>query len=173
VASDAESTAKNNSAESRSASPSAKPQEVPNRQHPAETEDAFAAKPIDVVDGVREFVVVVERIPGSSLGVDLTRDGSGFIVNAVDDGSLISDWNKAEPDQAVLPGHKLVGVNGQRDDANNFIVECSQHQVLRIIVNVEAKRKNRFQSLKGLCQESGAVSCCIWSMKPSTCVAPC
>lgn len=80
----------------------------------------------------REFVIRVDRSSGTPLGVIIEQSGVEFVIKEVNEG-VISIWN-SDNSSTVIPGDRLVAVNGRRGDAKALIAELKELKVLQITV---------------------------------------
>jgi len=79
-----------------------------------------------------ESDIVLEKTEGTRLGVDLTsQDGEPWCIQSISDG-LIMQWNEEHPGTNVLPGDRILEVNGVRGDPNAVRAECGRSGVLRM-----------------------------------------
>jgi hypothetical protein len=61
---------------------------------------------------VKAFQVVVEKDEHTSLGGALMEKQKQVIILGIADNGSIQDWNRKHPDKQVLPGDRIVAVNG-------------------------------------------------------------
>jgi len=82
------------------------------------------------------FTAVIDRSAGGFLGieVDYALDGNAVIVSAVSPGGQIAAWNAVQAGCQVLPGDKIVEVNGCREDTKAMMEQMRAYQVLNITV---------------------------------------
>eukprot|EP00418_Pyrodinium_bahamense_P065783 CAMPEP_0179085270 /NCGR_PEP_ID=MMETSP0796-20121207/38607_1 /TAXON_ID=73915 /ORGANISM="Pyrodinium bahamense, Strain pbaha01" /LENGTH=312 /DNA_ID=CAMNT_0020782703 /DNA_START=79 /DNA_END=1017 /DNA_ORIENTATION=- len=59
------------------------------------------------------FTIWLDKTAGGELGLEL--DESTLTVTVVDEVGLIAEWNCREPNKAVLPGCRIIEVNGERN----------------------------------------------------------
>merc|ERR1712137_962973 len=93
---------------------------------PPKVEEAPPAEPeVQLPPG--EFLVKLYRDAGSSghIGVNVSHVTEGnknvaLVVKEVKDG-LVDQWNKANPDKQVKPGHQVVAANGIRGDSEKML----------------------------------------------------
>jgi len=93
------------------------------------------APPRGTVDVAKnEFTIVLQKAPGSKLGVDVDhQDGMTLLVDAVT-GGLMEAWNSANPEKQVKVGDRIVEVNGCCGDVWQIVEECKKTQEL--VMNV-------------------------------------
>lgn len=61
----------------------------------------------------QQFTVKLQKTPRiSKLGVDVDIGVKHLTVERIQDEGLFAEWNRARPDQAVVPGDMLIEVNG-------------------------------------------------------------
>lgn len=79
----------------------------------------------------RKWAVKLDRSAGGILGieVDHTMDGS-LLISRIGEG-LMTAWNEANPKAEVVPGDRIVEVNGA---TKNLLKECKKECVLKILV---------------------------------------
>mmetsp|Transcript_67807 Transcript_67807/g.126666 ORF Transcript_67807/g.126666 Transcript_67807/m.126666 type:complete len:330 (+) Transcript_67807:147-1136(+) len=77
--------------------------------------------------------IIVNKADGQSLGVStkVVQEGGLLVTNVAEDG-LVSTWNGAHPGAKVLPGHRIIEVNGVRGDASLIKQECAKSGLLRM-----------------------------------------
>ncbi|CAE7711451.1 unnamed protein product [Symbiodinium sp. CCMP2456] len=70
------------------------------------------------------FSVDVVRSPGTSFGVDISAAGKVCMVNAVQAGSLVGDWNnQCAPDHRIRQYDRLMAFNGDRPSKGKEMLE--------------------------------------------------
>ncbi|OLQ08650.1 hypothetical protein AK812_SmicGene7830 [Symbiodinium microadriaticum] len=70
------------------------------------------------------FSVDVVRSPGTSFGVDISAAGKVCMVNAVQAGSLVGDWNnQCTPDHRIRQYDRLMAFNGDRPSKGKEMLE--------------------------------------------------
>jgi len=83
------------------------------------------------------YVVVVDRVEGAQLGMDLeSRTGVAWRVKAIGDG-LIEQWNQEHQEQRemrVSPGDSILEVNGVSGDLAKVREACAQRGSLRLVM---------------------------------------
>mmetsp|Transcript_3649 Transcript_3649/g.9253 ORF Transcript_3649/g.9253 Transcript_3649/m.9253 type:complete len:695 (+) Transcript_3649:39-2123(+) len=81
-----------------------------------------------------EFSALIERGGENSdkaLGMDLRCVQGDLIVESLHPGLLV-EWNKANPEQAIRKGDRIVQVNGAWDDAEEIQAELQKREPLHI-----------------------------------------
>jgi len=81
---------------------------------------------------VPDFVVLVDRSDGRSLGIEVITEGS-LIVMSINEG-LIQDWNSANPDKAVEEKDHIISANDVRGNVELILDQCRKEQLLRLKV---------------------------------------
>lgn len=67
------------------------------------------------------------------MGCDIDhQDGQTMLVETIIEGGLMDLWNRAHPDERVMPGDKIFGVNGLFGDVMEIIGECTKMQLLEL-----------------------------------------
>ena len=83
-----------------------------------------------------EFTVVVDRSTGDGLGIDASPEKDGTLeVRSIIPGGLVDKWNqnsKSVGGDQVLPGMRVVEVNGRYNSAMQLIAMCRERDVLHI-----------------------------------------
>jgi len=70
------------------------------------------------------FSVDVVRSPGTSFGVDISAAGKVCMVNAVQAGSLVGDWNnQCAPENRIRQYDRLMAFNGDRPSKGKEMLE--------------------------------------------------
>jgi len=70
------------------------------------------------------FNVDVVRSPGTSFGVDISAAGKVCMVNAVQTGSLVGDWNnQSTPENRIRQYDRLMAFNGERPPKGKEMLE--------------------------------------------------
>jgi len=81
-----------------------------------------------------DFMVELDRSDGASLGMKIRTAGTVLEVTKVKEEGLATTWNEAHPMMAIKKGDKILEVNGKRGDSDELFNECTQEQVLRLLV---------------------------------------
>jgi len=91
-------------------------------------------------------VMVLDHTDNSRVGVDIipAADGSLQITQIEADG-LVGRWNAENPTCCVLPGDRIVEVNGQRD---RLAEECRKRQIIKVHTVREVKTPNPYTEAK-------------------------
>jgi len=76
-----------------------------------------------------QWVVELDRSAGDALGIDL--HGASLLIDAVMEGGLFAQWNKANPFQAVRAFDRIRSVNG-RLRSDDIIAEMQDYKQLSI-----------------------------------------
>lgn len=83
-----------------------------------------------------EFVIVVDKSDGSSLGIDVDfHDGVSLIIDEIDPEGypgLITAWNKRYCLCQVVEGDRIVEVNEIRGNPDSMMSECEKNVFLHI-----------------------------------------
>lgn len=77
-------------------------------------------------------VITVDKM-GCGLGLDVSRDGDALLVEGIGPGA-IQWWNVLHPVEAVMPGDRIVNVNGVTGDAMLLLQACGAAGTLRLTV---------------------------------------
>jgi len=79
-----------------------------------------------------EYDITITKVEGSRLGVDLaSQDGEPWGIQSIGDG-LVMQWNQENPDVRVLPGDRILQVNGVSGNPSNVRAECARNGTLRM-----------------------------------------
>eukprot|EP00434_Breviolum_minutum_P023122 symbB.v1.2.020399.t1/scaffold1714.1/size104981/3 len=87
--------------------------------------DQVLPNPDDPPETCFLFTVELDRVPGSSFGVDISAAGKVCMVNGIEEGSLIGVWNS----QSTLPEHqirkydRLMSLNGEKPAKGKDMLE--------------------------------------------------
>jgi len=92
----------------------------------------------EVVHDVQRIVTVNKM--GCGLGLDVSRDGDALLVEGVGPGA-IQWWNVSHPVEAVMPGDRIIDVNGVAGDATLLLQACGAPGTLRLTVLPCAQKK--------------------------------
>lgn len=65
-----------------------------------------------------QALLEVDLATSEGLGMQISRDARGLLVESVDEGGAVGRWNKANPESQVGPGDLILTVNGQRVEPN-------------------------------------------------------
>mmetsp|Transcript_44087 Transcript_44087/g.104322 ORF Transcript_44087/g.104322 Transcript_44087/m.104322 type:complete len:425 (+) Transcript_44087:75-1349(+) len=85
--------------------------------------------PRQELENYEEFEVTVQKTPGAVLGLEIDPDLDQYLgVERVLEG-LVDNWNRANPSQAVCPGHGIVAVNGVYGETETLLAELKSEQV--------------------------------------------
>lgn len=99
----------------------------------------------DVPD-LRDFVICVNKIENTTLGIDVKRKGgTTLLVKSVSSDGLVDRWNQDNPPHLrVDAGSHIVTVNGVSGDASDMLKECQRAQVLhmRLISDADVETLN-------------------------------
>jgi len=94
---------------------------------------AFTTDPTIKTNAGEVFTITLTRMGETKLGMDLdfvpTRET--MPVRAIT-GALVEDWNREHPDSQVLPGDRIVEVNGTRGVADQMMKALSESEVVKI-----------------------------------------
>jgi len=80
------------------------------------------------VESKVERTIVVEK-HGAELGLDVSRDGEALLVEGVGPGA-VEWWNTCHPAERVLPGDRILEVNGVVGDGMLMVQACRTAQTL-------------------------------------------
>lgn len=82
------------------------------------------------------FSVAIDRQSGAPLGVevDYALGGNAVIVSSVNPYGLVASWNAANPQCRLLPGDRIVAVNGESYNTEAMMQQLRIHQVLNLAV---------------------------------------
>ena len=87
-----------------------------------------------------EYAITVDRSNGARLGCEVDhQDGVTLEIDEIRPG-LIAAWNAVNPTLEVRAGHRIVEVNGVRNDGFLLADECKKKQVLHIKLRRAAPR---------------------------------
>mmetsp|Transcript_51632 Transcript_51632/g.167720 ORF Transcript_51632/g.167720 Transcript_51632/m.167720 type:complete len:1210 (-) Transcript_51632:251-3880(-) len=81
------------------------------------------------------FVVTLERpAEGARLGVDVDpTDGCMIVITSISQDGLVSAWNRANPDQPIREGDRILGVNGKQGvPVADLLATLRSEQTLRV-----------------------------------------
>jgi len=82
-----------------------------------------------------QFRVEINRSSGGTLGVSVDgSDGQSLLVEEIDEGGVMMEWNKRNPDLAVKPGYRIIEVNGKRGNSEELAEEAATTIILHILV---------------------------------------
>lgn len=106
---------------------------------PAPSPQALATVTQGSAEPPRTYVVVLQKVVGASLGVDVTYKSSAswtrngvFVARVLEDG-LVADWNAShEESNSVCPGDFIFQVNGVHGDTVSMIQEMKVKQTLTL-----------------------------------------
>lgn len=92
--------------------------------------------PLHSLPRQRPFVVSIDRSDGGVLGieVDYTVDGGTVVVSSVSVRGQVASWNSAQPRCQVMPGDRIVEVNGVHSDAEAMMSQLRAYQSLKFTV---------------------------------------
>lgn len=83
------------------------------------------------------FQTQIVKTPGRGLGLDLSpHDGESLLVGRVKEGA-VADWNATRPADAcdlVVPGDRIVVVNGKEANAEELLVRMRADSVLNMTI---------------------------------------
>lgn len=79
----------------------------------------------------QNFAVEIDKSSGRVLGIDL--DSCSLEVMALFESGLVAEWNASNPERALLPGCRLLAVNG-RQDAPEILEELGKDAPLSLLV---------------------------------------
>eukprot|EP00930_Biecheleria_cincta_P102066 TRINITY_DN9373_c0_g1_i1.p1 TRINITY_DN9373_c0_g1~~TRINITY_DN9373_c0_g1_i1.p1 ORF type:complete len:124 (-),score=19.98 TRINITY_DN9373_c0_g1_i1:61-432(-) len=83
-----------------------------------------------------EFTIIIDRRSGDSLGIDASPEQKGTLeIKNITPGGLLDRWNQSQPkgsSEIVLPGMRVVEVNGRYTSAVHLIAACRETEVLHI-----------------------------------------
>jgi len=110
------------------------------------------------VPGVRvntteeERAIEVDHTSGQRVGLNIVpgKDGSLEIVE-IEDRGLIGQWNAENPSNRVLPGDRVVQVNGKKEKLAD---ECRKREVLRITLVRQTRDIDPYTEAKRLDMEA-------------------
>lgn len=88
--------------------------------------------------------VTVEK-HGGELGLDVSRDGEALLVEGVSPGAA-EWWNTCHPEEAVMPGDRILEVNGVAGDALLMVQACRTAESLTLTVQRCAQMLSRKRS---------------------------
>lgn len=97
-----------------------------------------AATPTGVCNGM--FTFTIRKADDSELGLFCSRDEQDKVlrVDGVKEGSAVQAWNRlcegGTAEKMVLPGDRIVGVNGVSYDPDDMLKECQSKQLLKLTV---------------------------------------
>lgn len=91
-------------------------------------------KAVEVPKNRNEFAVTLRKTETqNTLGIRADAStGVCLVIHAIEDG-LISDWNEANPQQAVQLGDRLMSVNEWRGNVDDLVAECNSSDVLEMV----------------------------------------
>merc|ERR1719160_2358676 len=70
---------------------------------------------------------------GAELGLDVSRDGEALLVEGVNPGA-VQWWNNCHPEECVMPGDRILEVNGVAGDPLVMIQACRTAETLVLTV---------------------------------------
>jgi len=88
---------------------------------------------------VKEYTIHLDKTKGQGLGVNVATIETEASLSVEDvgggKGTLVRDWNDANPDMMVKPGDRIVDVNGVHGDAGKIIgqLKMNQHLVVKLL----------------------------------------
>lgn len=87
---------------------------------------------------VPQFPIVIRRLPGfvnTKLGVDLKFHEGGLLVCKVSEG-LLEEHNKKNPQKVVMPGDKILSINGISGDPKAMLEATKKEDTLEMMVKL-------------------------------------
>ncbi|CAE8743996.1 unnamed protein product, partial [Polarella glacialis] len=85
-----------------------------------------------------EFTIVIDRRTGEGLGIDASPEKNGTLeIKNITPGGLVDRWNRSQPPDSrehVMPGHRVIEVNGRYSSAVQLIAACRENEELHITV---------------------------------------
>eukprot|EP00929_Paragymnodinium_shiwhaense_P055050 TRINITY_DN27600_c0_g1_i1.p1 TRINITY_DN27600_c0_g1~~TRINITY_DN27600_c0_g1_i1.p1 ORF type:complete len:843 (+),score=233.49 TRINITY_DN27600_c0_g1_i1:85-2613(+) len=106
-----------------------------NKQHQPYQRDRPGAAPLRK-GPVQHWQVVCDKTRGGKLGACVNRIGDALLIEKLtDQDGLLQQWNTAhedEPERCVLPGDRIIEINGVKGNAKNLIHQCHADQVLKM-----------------------------------------
>ncbi|CAK0892220.1 unnamed protein product, partial [Prorocentrum cordatum] len=87
-----------------------------------------------------EFSFTLRKADGTGLGLSVAQEGPALLIEAVRSDGAVEAWNKScagRPERIVVPGDRIVGVNGVTEDSARMLEECESQQLLRLTVRRE------------------------------------
>merc|ERR1719231_1064022 len=83
-----------------------------------------------------EFTIIIDRRAGEGLGIDASPEKDGTLeIRNITPGGLVERWNQAprrESREQVMPGMRIVEVNGRFNSAMQLIAACRECEVLHM-----------------------------------------
>eukprot|EP00928_Gymnodinium_smaydae_P011185 TRINITY_DN14155_c0_g1_i1.p1 TRINITY_DN14155_c0_g1~~TRINITY_DN14155_c0_g1_i1.p1 ORF type:complete len:865 (-),score=223.82 TRINITY_DN14155_c0_g1_i1:90-2684(-) len=96
-----------------------------------------------------EPLITLYRTSVEKIGLDIQcldeqqQLRSDILISGVEAGGLVDRWNSANPMQAVRTGHRIVQVNGVREDAMRMLEELRSAKVLNLAVRPTSAANQR------------------------------
>lgn len=82
---------------------------------------------------------------GGELGLDVSRDGEALLVEGVSPGA-VEWWNACHPEEPVMPGDRILEVNGVAGNALLMVQACKTAETLTLTVRRCAQMLSRKRS---------------------------
>mmetsp|Transcript_47983 Transcript_47983/g.133833 ORF Transcript_47983/g.133833 Transcript_47983/m.133833 type:complete len:125 (-) Transcript_47983:231-605(-) len=83
-----------------------------------------------------EFTIVIDRRTGDGLGINASPEKDGTLeVKTITPSGLVDRWNHSLPSgspEQVIPGMRVIEVNGRHGCAMQLIAACRETEVLHI-----------------------------------------
>ncbi|CAK9009130.1 unnamed protein product [Durusdinium trenchii] len=81
-----------------------------------------------------EYEVLLDQTNGTRMGIDMLAGGKTLIIQGIDSGGLVEEWNESSPHLEVKKNHLIMEVNGVRGSARKMMEECVKDQELHLRV---------------------------------------
>mmetsp|Transcript_2966 Transcript_2966/g.4994 ORF Transcript_2966/g.4994 Transcript_2966/m.4994 type:complete len:125 (-) Transcript_2966:95-469(-) len=89
-----------------------------------------------------EFTIVIDRRTGEGLGIDASPEKDGTLeIRNITPGGLVERWNHSLPPNSreqVIPGMRVIEVNGRFNSAMQLIAACRECEVLHMTVRPDS-----------------------------------
>jgi hypothetical protein len=97
------------------------------------------------------WTVQVEKDSNTSLGLKAKKEHDGLLILAVSESGALSAWNQENPSLAVLPGDKIIGVNGDMDNPWHMIESMWQSGSFSLQVSRKPTEGSNFKYVDNRC----------------------
>eukprot|EP00929_Paragymnodinium_shiwhaense_P007526 TRINITY_DN111444_c0_g1_i1.p1 TRINITY_DN111444_c0_g1~~TRINITY_DN111444_c0_g1_i1.p1 ORF type:complete len:535 (+),score=133.88 TRINITY_DN111444_c0_g1_i1:88-1692(+) len=84
----------------------------------------------------KQFSIVLEKVAGMGLGINVAMGESVVQIEEINggNGTLVHDWNAANPNECVMPGDMISEVNGVAGDVAGLVQELKKNQILVVTI---------------------------------------